>query len=218
MDGAHDLGGQAGFGPVDRSQTDHFPSQWEAQVFSITLACGMLGKWNLDQSRFAREGMDPEHYLGSSYYEHWLHGLETLLLAQHLVTEEELSTGVANMANVYSPVDRRQIQERLATGGPTQMQAIKPAGYQIGERVTIGIQNPVHHTRLPGYIRGKVGEIIAHHGSHIFPDRHASSGEKIPEHLYTIEFNGSELWGETAVEPGIRVCADVFEPYINDRI
>ena len=103
MDGAHDLGGQAGFGPVDRSQTDHFPNQWEAQVFSITLACGMLGKWNLDQARFAREGMDPEHYLGSSYYEHWLHGLETLLLAQHLVTEEELSTGVANMANVYSP-------------------------------------------------------------------------------------------------------------------
>ncbi|MCY3768715.1 MAG: nitrile hydratase subunit beta [Gammaproteobacteria bacterium] len=215
MDGAHDLGGQPGFGPVDRNQTEHFPCPWEARVFSITLACGMLGKWNLDQARSAREGMDPDHYLDSTYYEHWLHGLEALLLARHLVTEEELAGGVADTAHAFSPVDIRRIREILSTGGPTQMQAARPAGYRIGDRVRMGTRHPAHHTRLPGYIRGKAGEIIAHHGAHIFPDIHARSGEKVPEHLYTIEFNGSELWGDPPVERGLRVCVDVFEPYIN---
>lgn len=70
MNSAHDLGGMHGFGPIDRSQIENFVSEWEEKVFALTLACGMLGQWNLDQSRFAREKMDPGHYLCSSYYEH----------------------------------------------------------------------------------------------------------------------------------------------------
>ena len=103
MDGVHDLGGMHGFGPIDRSQEEHFPHHWERSVFQLTLACGMQGKWNLDMSRFARERMNPAHYLGSSYYEHWHHGLETLLRGEPIVGKD-LGRGTAHAAASLRPV------------------------------------------------------------------------------------------------------------------
>ena len=35
MNGAHDLGGRHGFGPVDRSQTEDFIYPWEEKVLSL---------------------------------------------------------------------------------------------------------------------------------------------------------------------------------------
>ncbi len=87
MNPAHDLGGARGFGVIDRSQTALFAEAWEETVFGMTLACGMLGRWNLDQSRFARERMAPAEYLAGTYYEHWLHGLELLLVECNLVSK-----------------------------------------------------------------------------------------------------------------------------------
>ncbi len=91
MNGAHDLGGMHGFGPINPEPNEPvFHHEWEKRAFAITLACGFLGKWNLDMSRFARETMEPAEYLATSYYEHWLHGLETLLVETGLLTKEEI--------------------------------------------------------------------------------------------------------------------------------
>ncbi len=99
MDGAHDLGGKTGFGPINPEPDEPvFHHQWERRVFAITLACGFLGKWNLDMSRFARERMDSEAYLATSYYEHWLHGLELLLSEQGLVTQEQINARMNELA------------------------------------------------------------------------------------------------------------------------
>ena len=65
-------------------------AEWERRCFAITLACGFLGEWNLDMSRYARERMHPAKYLETSYYEHWLIGLETLLIEKGLVSEDEI--------------------------------------------------------------------------------------------------------------------------------
>ena len=76
MNGAHDLGGMHGMGPVDPEENEPvFHAEWERRAFAITLAMGAHGAWNIDMSRFAREKSDPALYLGTSYYEHWLHGL-----------------------------------------------------------------------------------------------------------------------------------------------
>ena len=80
MNGGHDLGGMHGFGPVEIERDEPvFHHEWERRAFAITLAAGFLGKWNIDQSRFAREQMPPAEYLATTYYEHWLFGLEKLL-------------------------------------------------------------------------------------------------------------------------------------------
>ena len=81
MNGAHDLGGMHGFGPVEPEPDEPvFHPEWERRAFALTLATGFLGKWNIDMSRFAREQMPPAEYLATTYYEHWLWGLEKLLV------------------------------------------------------------------------------------------------------------------------------------------
>lgn len=99
MNGAHDLGGMDGFGPVEAEPNEPvFHAEWERRVFAMTVAMGFYGAWNIDMSRYARERMDPAAYLATSYYEHWLHGLETLLVEQGLITAGELAARRADMA------------------------------------------------------------------------------------------------------------------------
>lgn len=99
MDGAHDLGGARGLGPIDPEPNEPvFHHEWERRAFAITLACGFLGQWNLDMSRFARERMDPQEYLDTTYYEHWIHGLELLLVEQGLLTKQEIQSRINEIA------------------------------------------------------------------------------------------------------------------------
>ncbi len=96
MNGAHDLGGGHGHGPIAPDPNEPvFHDEWERRCFAITLAMGFTGQWNIDQARFARESMRPGRYLETSYYQHWLHGLEVLLLERNLVTQSEVETGKA---------------------------------------------------------------------------------------------------------------------------
>ncbi len=92
MNGAHDLGGMHGLGPIDAEKDEPvFHAEWERRCFAITVAAGFLGQWNIDMGRYARERMHPAEYLSTSYYEHWLHGLQLLLVEKGLLTEEEIA-------------------------------------------------------------------------------------------------------------------------------
>ena len=53
-----------------------------------------------------------------------------------------------------------------------------------------------HHTRLPAYAAGCVGRIEHAHGMHVFADAHAQGLGEDPQWLYTVLFDGRELWGE----------------------
>jgi nitrile hydratase len=65
MDGAQDMGGVAGFGPVQPEPDEPvFHAKWERRAFALTLAMGMPGGWNIDMSRFAREDRPHQDYLG----------------------------------------------------------------------------------------------------------------------------------------------------------
>lgn len=93
MNGAHDLGGMHGLGPINPEVNEPvFHAEWERRCFAITVAAGFLGEWNIDMSRYARERMHPTDYLRTSYYEHWLHGLQTLLVERGLLSEEEIAS------------------------------------------------------------------------------------------------------------------------------
>ena len=73
--------------------------------------------------------------------------------------------------------------------------------------------NPTTHTRLPRYARGKRGVIEALRGVHVFPDSNAHGLGENPQWLYTVRFDGTELWGEGA-DPSVKVSIDAFEPYL----
>ena len=73
--------------------------------------------------------------------------------------------------------------------------------------------NPLTHTRLPRYVRGHVGAIERVIGCHVFPDSNASGAGENPQWLYTVRFEGRELWGDAA-DPSVKVSIDAWEPYL----
>jgi nitrile hydratase len=98
MNGAHDMGGMHGLGPIVREDpAPWFHEEWERRAFALTVAAGFLGKWNLDMSRYAREQMPAAEYLSTSYYEHWLWGLERLLVDKGLLTRAEIDARLAEL-------------------------------------------------------------------------------------------------------------------------
>lgn len=214
MNGAHDLGGMHGFGPIDiESGKELFHAGWEKRVFAITLACGFLGRWNIDQARFARERMDPGDYLQTSYYEHWLHGLETLLVERGLLSTSEMQNKLPDSVATIS-VSAARIREILARGGPADCAGQTQPKFQSGDQVVIKNQHPAGHTRAPRFIRGRRGEIARYHGSHVLPDTSSQpAGIKTGAHLYSVRFETNELWGDAGDGNGA-VYVDVFEPYI----
>ena len=93
MNGAQDLGGMMGFGPVAPEQDEPvFHAEWERRALAVTIASGFLGMWTIDESRHARETLAPQDYLSSSYYEIWLKGLTKLLDRHRLVSADEMLT------------------------------------------------------------------------------------------------------------------------------
>lgn len=99
MNGIHDLGGMHGFGPIVREKDEPvFHAEWEGRTFGLLIATLALGRYNIDEFRHAIERMDPANYLESSYYEHWLHAIETLLIEKGVITEKELTNRAAELA------------------------------------------------------------------------------------------------------------------------
>jgi nitrile hydratase subunit beta len=66
---------------------------------------------------------------------------------------------------------------------------------------------------LPRYARGHEGVIEAVRGCHVFPDSITTDGVENPQWLYTVVFDGRQLWGANA-DPTLTVSIEAFEPYI----
>jgi nitrile hydratase beta subunit len=216
VNGGQDLGGTHGHGPVKPEPNEPvFHEEWEKRAFALTLAMGRPGGWNIDMSRFARENRPPGEYLSMSYYQIWLAGLVTLLKERELVTEKEIATGHAQgpakpVTRVLSPGDVAKV---LYRGGPTERQTNTSAIFKAGDKVRAKNINPPTHTRLPRYVRGRVGTVERVIGCHVFPDSNATGAGENPQWLYTVRFGGRELWGPEG-DPTTKVSVDAWEPYL----
>jgi nitrile hydratase len=175
----------------------------------------MPGGWNIDMSRFAREDRPPQDYLSKSYFEIWLAGLERLMLARNLVASDEIEAG--KPLHPAKPVARTLTPEGVAgmlhRGGPTERKAASTALFATGHRVQAKMINPPTHTRLPRYVRGHVGIVERVVGFHVFPDSNAIGAGENPQWLYTVTFDGRELWGHES-DPNLKVSVDAWEPYL----
>ncbi len=99
MNGIHDLGGMEGLGPINPEADEPvFHEEWERRMFGMFIAAFAGGHYGVDEFRHAIERMGAAHYLNSSYYEHWLASLETLLVEKGVLTREELDTRKAELA------------------------------------------------------------------------------------------------------------------------
>jgi nitrile hydratase beta subunit len=216
MEGGQDMGGVPWSGPVQPELNEPtFHAEWERRAFALTLAMGMPGGWNIDMSRFAREDRPPDEYLRMSYYQIWLAGLERLMLERGLVAPDEIEAGkplhpAKPVAKVLTPEGVAAVLHR---GGPTEREPTSPALFAVGDRVRTRMIHPPTHTRLPRYVRGNVGTIEMLHGVHVFPDSN-SLGQENPQWLYTVTFDGRELWGADG-DASVKTSVDAWESYLD---
>jgi nitrile hydratase len=63
---------------------------------------------------------------------------------------------------------------------------------------------------VPRYARGRVGRIEQVHGVHVFAQTSAHGLGECPQWLYTVAFDGRELWGRGA-DPALTVSIDAWE-------
>lgn len=210
-----DLGGEPGHGAVTpEDEHERFHAAWEARALALVLAMGGTGSWTLDMSRAARETLPGYRQL--SYYEIWLAAMQTLMRQRGQLFDDELAAG--RMLHPPAPVRRvlhaADVADALARGAPTlRPDAPVAARFQVGQRVRTRAEAVAHHTRLPGYARGKCGTIERLHGPHVFADTNAHGLGEQPQPLYTVVFDGRELWGADA-QPGLRVSIDAWQPYL----
>ena len=215
MNGIHDMGGMEGFGPVQPEPNEPpFHSAWEARALAMNRAMSYARLWNIDMSRAVIEMLPPVRYLAMSYYEKWSYRLEQLLLARKLVDADEIAAGHALRPGKALPgrlaaADVEKALVRTPFGRPARA----PARFADGERVRTKNFHPTTHTRLPRYARGRVGVIECVRGCHVFPDTVAIGEGENPQWLYTVLFEGRELWGESA-DPTLKVSIEAFEPYL----
>ncbi|WP_275783379.1 nitrile hydratase subunit beta [Pararhizobium gei] len=216
MNGAQDLGGQHGFGPVAPETNEPlFHADWEKRALGLTLSCGAFGAWTIDESRHARESLPPATYLSASYYEIWTRALEVLLQRHGFVSADELAAGVL-LEKSREPkriLTAAMVPSVLAKGAPCDRPATTDPLFTPGQQVRTRNFNPLTHTRLPRYARSKTGIVESVQGSFVFPDENAHGKGENPQWVYTVVFDGEEIWGEGA-DPSLTVSIDAWESYL----
>jgi nitrile hydratase len=214
MNGPQDVGGIMGFGPVVAEKNEPvFHAPWERRAFALTLAMGATGTWNIDTSRHARERIPAVEYWTSSYYEIWFKGLLRLLQEHGLASAEEIASGksIAPPQTLKRVLEKETVQAVLARGGPASRPPAAKAAFRPGDRVHARNLHPEGHTRLPRYVRGRLGEIVLVHGTHVFPDSSAHGKGDDPHWLYAVRFTAKELWNKYTPDT---VTLDLWEPYL----
>ena len=212
------MGGRPDIRRLDIMLSDlKFKEDWEKDVFAITLALGFSGLWNLDRSRYARESLEPTDYLQFTYFEKWLAGLINLL-GENGIIKDGKESGNNFKKSSFRVLEAKDVKKLLHMGGPTKRDSTIEKKFNLGENVSVRSSNSntrveKGHTRLPDYVKGKLGKVIAHHGSHVLPDANAHFLGESPEALYSVEFKSQDLW-DKCEHAEDTVVVDLWESYL----
>lgn len=221
MNGIHDMGGMHGFGRVKREEHEPvFHSEWEKTVFAINRVSGAQGLYNIDESRYGIERMDPGQYLTSKYYERWLDSAIRNLTEKGIIDRADLDQWIDRFtADPSTPLPEpagpdvaAKLAERIKSGRNYKRDGGTPQ-FQVGDAVRTRNIHPRGHTRLPRYARGKQGVIAAVQGTYVFPDTNATGQGEQPQPLYNVRFKSNTLWSNAA-EPNTSVGLDLWESYL----
>jgi nitrile hydratase len=214
MNGIHDMGGMQDMGPIKYEKNEPvFHATWEGRVYAMSAAVTATRKVRLGL-RPPIENLPAAEYLRMSYCERWLTSLTERLVASDLVTRAELESGQAapgstKAALAVSPADAVAAIFRV----PARREESLAPRFQAGQPVRARNLNPVTHTRLPRYARGRAGTIHRDHGVFAFMDTNAYGLGDKPQHLYSVRFSARELWGEQAT-PQDAVYLDLYDDYL----
>lgn len=223
MNGIHDMGGLHGFGTVVIEHDEPvFHSRWEGRVYAMTQVLDTTGIYNLDEHRHEIELMGAADYLRDGYYGRWLFAMESILARKNILEPAEVAARIVERAHDASPVTKPIAaarnwplapEQKICWGAWRHDIAVVPK-FAVGDKVRARNWQPAGHTRLPAYVRGKVGVVsIVNAQAWIFPDTRAHNAGENPQPVYNVAFAAKELWGDLA-ENGAVVNVDLSESYL----
>jgi nitrile hydratase subunit beta len=216
MNGIHDMGGMQGMGSIEREKNEPvFHARWESRVFALRRAMRPWPKFNGKSNRYHIELIPPEEQLRLSYHAKFVVSFSELLVEGGFVTTEDILKGkpARRLPKTVPPLKAEQVPDFIAKGAPSRRNVVVVPMFTVGQAVRGRNINPIGHTRLPRYARGRVGTVDRDHGVFIFPDTNvAGLGEK-PQHVYSVRFAARELWGEQA-SPRDSVYIDMWDDYL----
>jgi len=219
MNTIHDLGGMDGFTIPERDQGRILKKEWERQYWGMRFAARGLPGYK-SAGRAGIESIPPVLYLNTPYYGRMLIRFENELIASGFITEAELADpdGPVSMPNIpnFQPRGPAETLAGLAGDDSSELDANIPPLFVVGDTVLVKNEHPKDHTRVPRYVRGHHGVIHRHHGVHKFQD-HVGGKDVGQQHLYTVMFSGSELWGSRA-HPKDVIYAELWDYHLRPAV
>jgi nitrile hydratase subunit beta len=170
--------------------------------------------WPLDRARHVKELLPPINFLADPYFTGWAMTYMVLLIESGRLTAEEIISGQAS-GDPAVPAERSlsEVMERNRISAERfDAPANTTPAFAIGDQIKTAEHGKPGHTRLPAYARAKRGTIVAHHGTHVFPDEMALR-RRVHDHLYTVAFDARDLFGPDGTL-GHEVLLDLWQPYL----
>src|SRR5262249_3357619 len=112
------------------------------------------------------------------------------------------------------PLGREDLPRLLQNRRGARMDDAVAPKFKAGDSVRARNLNPIGHTRLPRYARGRQGVIERDHGVFVFADANAMGMGKNPQHVYSVRFSARELWGDDASASG-GVFVDLWDDHLD---
>jgi nitrile hydratase subunit beta len=216
VDGIHDMGGTHGWGTVAIDPAEPvFEEDWHARTFALGLASMGASGTNLDAFRHALERLHPLVYLGDGYYGRWLAAAETLLVDSGVLAPGAVEARARKLRgeDIDEPADVEVRKPSYERGGAGSLRQIEDQPvFSAGQRVRARDLHKPGHTRMPAYVRGRIGVVDAIRPAAVLPDSTAHFTGEDAQHVYTVRFESTELWGSDA-EPST-LYIDLFETYL----
>lgn len=202
MELAHDLGGREGFGtPHVEPDEPVFHAAWERTARALVYAAmGAHPNPTTSAFRHAIERMDPEHYLASSYYEHWLTAAASIAVESGAATRDELEARAGGPFPLARPAE------------PPEVEGSGEQRFAVGDRVRVVAAAHAGHSRCPGYVRGRTGTVVRVDGRFSLPDVEAHSTRRVVEGTYGVRFSARHLWDDA--DDHVAVHVDLWDSYL----
>ena len=216
MNALHDCGGMQCYGPVKFTPTEPmFHARWESRVLALNVASWYVKNADLPGFRSDIEGLAPIDYLRMSYWQIWFEGLVHRLVANKWISAQEAAVGRSKgrMTNGAVAVSAEEVVKAICSDEASTRSVTQTPRFALGAQVRARNSNPIGHTRLPRYVRGKVGVVVRNQGAFDFPDTDEYGQGPNPNHVYSVRFAARELWGEAA-SPRDFVYVDLWERYL----